>query len=94
MHSIANKELHHEPLSADEKKFLDEVVIAGGYNVLRGWYINLIAPDYHGGMFATSNYERLKDYIVADYHTTPTDERGGRLGKFAMLELAKLTWRW
>ena len=80
LESISRKELGGEALEANETKFMKEVVFAGGYGTLGGWYVKLIVPEYEGDMFAQSNYDRLKDYIVADYHTTPTDERGNPIG--------------
>jgi hypothetical protein len=79
---ISQKELDKIELIEAEKKFVESVlytrsVICGG-DPIDGWYnMKLIfkSPYSHASMDP-----RDSKYIVADYHTTPTDEMGGRVG--------------
>lgn len=88
--TIARKELAQETLSSDELTFMDEIFyniwIGGGsssgfgtgtYGGMAGWYLKLlygpyITPGVVEGPFS--------DYLVVDYHTTPTDEWGNIMG--------------
>lgn len=75
--SIANKELSGTNLSSSEIKFLKNVLTYDymcGINY-NGWYSRLFyeAWDEAGGLLK-------KDYLVADYHTAPTDEAGNTVG--------------
>jgi len=75
--TIARKELDHEPLNSDEISFMQEMIFNRGYGVLDGWYVRLIygpsyTPEWLTGPFS--------DYLVADYHTTPTDCAGNLMG--------------
>ena len=79
--TIAEKQLQGNALSAEESSFLGHIVSLGPYGVLNGWYVSLIAPDYRGRSgFDPGNFDRLKDHVVADYHTTPTDVGGNPIG--------------
>jgi len=77
--TIAQKELDGQLLGADEKYFLSKMLynnpepICGGPEHL-GWYPNLYFADFEQGEF------HREDYLVADYHTTPTDEGGAFVG--------------
>jgi len=75
--TIARKELAQEPLDSDEILFMQEIIFRGWYSVLDGWYLKLIygpsyTPEWLTGPFS--------DYLVADYHTTPTDCAGNLMG--------------
>jgi len=76
--TIARKELDGIPLAQDEVNFMLETLYRGSYGVLKGWYMLLLnGADYRPMNSPTSNYS---DYLVADYHTTPTDCAGSPLG--------------
>ena len=74
---IAQKELDNMPLNPVEQNFLssmlrEEPMCGGDYN---GWYPQLF--------FDRRNYENgllKEDQLVADYHTSPTDELGNMVG--------------
>ena len=73
--TIAQKELDGVPLSEEEITFTKQMLYRDSYGTLDGWYMFLIngIPMATGpGIFA--------DYIVADYHTTPTDSAGNVIG--------------
>jgi len=75
--NIAQKELNGTQFSAAEIQFLESMLheepICG--LVLDGWYTDLFynSWDYAEGLLK-------KDFLVADYHTTPTDEVGNMVG--------------
>ncbi len=78
LRGIARKELDGVVLEADEIKFMDEILYKGFYGVLQGWYMLLLnGTDYMPELTPTSEYS---DYLVADYHTTPTDCAGAPVG--------------
>jgi hypothetical protein len=74
---IADKELTGTVLTTEEELFLKRMIseefVCGG--VYDGWYPDLFYPrwEYDEGLLK-------KDYLVADYHTTPTDEAGNFIG--------------
>jgi hypothetical protein len=75
--SISQKEINGELISVQEKAFLKKMLFEGemcgdNYN---GWYTDLFYMDQNGidGLL-------LKNYIVADVHTAPTDEWGEPVG--------------
>jgi hypothetical protein len=71
---IARKELASTPLAEQEKQFLKRmlyVTSAGCGGTLNGWYINLHYLNEGGN---TANH------VVADVHTSPTDEYGTMVG--------------
>lgn len=83
--TIARKELTQEPLSSDEIEFMQRIFFVvdwgwgSGYTPpdLGGWYLKLLyGPSYTPGPLA----EPYSDYLVVDYHTTPTDCGGGLVG--------------
>ncbi len=76
--SISEKELNKIELSEIEKKFLKNILysnphICGGVN-LNGWYkTNLL---YQNSAIGTAS----QNFVVADYHTSPSDEDGNMVG--------------
>ena len=72
--TIAQKQLDRQPLSQSEQEFLKsmlfEVHVCG--RQLDGWYVDL----YYKG--ETDALE--KDMVVADIHTSPTDQTGNMVG--------------
>jgi hypothetical protein len=78
LETIAKKELDAVEFSKEEKKFLSSVVytVQGGCTTTYdGWYVSkLIYP--RGYISAESGTK----YIVADYHTSPSDEAGNIVG--------------
>jgi hypothetical protein len=74
--TIAVKELNNELLTEEEKNFLKSMVSEAFSCVpaYDGWYMSLFYPYYE---HASSG---APDYLVADYHTTPTDEGGTMVG--------------
>ena len=76
--TIARKELEGVSLTEDEMTFMKEMLYRGGYSVLKGWYMLLLnGPTYVPRWIGTSAFS---DYVVADYHTTPTDSAGNVIG--------------
>ncbi len=75
--TIARKELAQEPLNSDEISFMQEIIFRGSYNVLDGWYPKLIYGPSYVPAWLTGPFS---DYLVADYHTTPTDCAGNLIG--------------
>jgi hypothetical protein len=76
LNSIADKELSNIELTESEIKFLKRMISEAfscvpSYN---GWYTRLFYPYYeHEAMSGP-------DYLVADYHTAPTDAGGAMVG--------------
>jgi hypothetical protein len=74
--SVAEKELNKTELSENETKFLKKIFYSTPMcgNEIDGWYAKkLIYNSYRYG--SSSN-----NYVVADYHTSPTDELGNMVG--------------
>jgi len=76
---IAQKELDNLSLNENEKDFLKRMLYNNPEHVCGapdhvGWYPNLYYSDYDRDEF----YK--KDYLVADFHTAPTDEFGAVVG--------------
>ncbi|MFH1194738.1 MAG: DUF3160 domain-containing protein [bacterium] len=72
---IAHKELNMEHLTEKEISFLKKILFAVnacGQNYA-GWYPDLFYFENEKDMFKN-------DFLVADYHTAPTDEFGGPVG--------------
>ncbi len=76
LESIANKELNQVEFSDEEKIFLQHVVFdtPGCGGPISGWYYRLIYKDY------TIGENSFNDNIVADYHTSASDEFGSIVG--------------
>jgi hypothetical protein len=74
---IAQKELDFEPLTSDEITFMQEMIFRGWYSVLDGWYVRLIYGPSYDPQWLTGPFS---NYLVADYHTTPTDCAGNLVG--------------
>jgi hypothetical protein len=72
--TIAQKELDGTLLDSQEISFMKKILFWHGYPVMDGWYLKLL--DAVGSSFP----EEFKDYLVADYHTTPTDCGGNLMG--------------
>jgi hypothetical protein len=75
--SISQKELINLELSESEKKFLRSVIRDDSFGcgtVLNGWYPNRLV---YNSFDVQGNYGK---WIVADYHTAPTDEFGNLIG--------------
>jgi hypothetical protein len=76
---IAQKELDHLPINENEVNFLKRMLynnpehVCGGPAHI-GWYPKLYYDDFDRNEF----YK--EDYLVADYHTAPTDEFGSPIG--------------
>lgn len=75
--TIARKELNGEPFTSDEISFMQEIIFRGWYSILDGWYIKLIYGPSYVPAWLTGPFS---DYLVADYHTTPTDCAGNLIG--------------
>jgi len=75
--TIAQKELDFEPLTSDEISFMQEIIFRGWYSVLDGWYVKLIYGPSYDPQWLTGPFS---DFLVADYHTTPTDCAGNLMG--------------
>ncbi len=73
--TIAQKELDDEPLTEEEITFNKQMLYKDSYGTLEGWYIVLL----YGYPIATQT-DAFADYLVADYHTTPTDCAGNTIG--------------
>lgn len=75
--SISNKELSNIEFSDNEKSFLQKVLFEDPMcgPGISGWYQKLWFED---GGFGAMPYH--VDYLVADYHTSPTNEMGGMVG--------------
>jgi len=73
--TIAQKQLDGVPLTDEEITFTKQMLYKDSYGSLDGWYMLLL----NGYPIATSP-EAFSDYIVADYHTTPTDCAGNVIG--------------
>jgi hypothetical protein len=73
---IVSKELNNQNLSADELGFINGLPYGtkggcGGHGEPKGWYYKL----YYGNQNPNE-----PEFLVADYHTTPTDCAGNELG--------------
>jgi len=75
--TIARKELDGEPFNSDEISFMQEIIFRGSYSVLDGWYVKLIYGPSYVPAWITGPFS---DYLVADYHTVPTDGAGNLIG--------------
>jgi hypothetical protein len=75
---VAQKELDGVPLSADERRMLQSLIYDMGIcaPTVEGWYIRLL----YGGWAIGDPEGDYSDYLVADYHTTPTDCGGAAMG--------------
>ncbi|MGB6123354.1 MAG: DUF3160 domain-containing protein, partial [Bacteroidota bacterium] len=75
---VARKELDGVPLSVDEKRMLQSLIYDMGVcaPTVEGWYIRLL----YGGWAMGDPGGDYSDYLVADYHTTPTDCGGAMMG--------------
>jgi len=83
---IARKELSQELLSLDEIAFMEEIFYdywsgggsgRGDHVGMAGWYLKLL----YGPSFTPGGLDGpFSDYLVVDYHTTPTDCGGGLMG--------------
>jgi len=73
--TIAQKELDGTPLTEDEITFMKQMLYRDSYGTLDGWYMQLLYND----SIATDPVVST-DYLVADYHTTPTDCAGFIIG--------------
>jgi len=73
--TIARKELERIPLTQEEISFMQQMLYKDSYGSLNGWYMLLL----YGESIATAP-DVSADYIVADYHTTPTDCAGNVIG--------------
>lgn len=77
--SISQKELDFIEFTSEEKSFLKRLLynnpeqMCGGPEHL-GWYPSLFYEDWEQGEF------HKEDYLVADYHTAPTDAGGSFVG--------------
>ncbi len=80
LQNIADKELSNIPFSDGEISFLKRLIynnpdhMCGAPEYL-GWYPRLFY-DFSG----IEDYFHKKDFVVADYHTAPTDENGNFVG--------------
>ena len=72
LETIARKELAGEALSSEEEVFMKSLLYKDYAGQFFGWYVELIS----GFEMA----EDFTDYLVADYHTTPTDCDGSIMG--------------
>ena len=66
--TIARKELDGTLLTDEEIAYMQGMLFHGTYGDLCGWYMELL----YGFTDAQEPYDS-SDYLVADYHTTPTD---------------------
>ncbi|VAX28103.1 hypothetical protein MNBD_IGNAVI01-2956 [hydrothermal vent metagenome] len=77
--TIAQKELDNVPFSNEEKWFLERVLynnpqqVCGGPRYI-GWF-----PSLYYGDSGQAEFHK-EDYLVADYHTAPTDAGGAMVG--------------
>lgn len=79
LETIANKELNNLPINYEEENFLKRMLynnpfLACGTPQHVGWYPELYYYD-----FDQANFHKA-DYLVADYHTAPTDASGNTVG--------------
>ena len=79
LESIAVKELQNISLRVDELNFLKRMLYKNqdgmcGSPEHIGWYPKLYYDDYDGTEM------KKEDYVVADYHTAPTDRSGNVVG--------------
>jgi hypothetical protein len=70
--TIAQKELKGEALSENEINFIQSLLYKDYVGQVHGWYLDLLTGGQQSKDFS--------DYIVADYHTTPSDCGGGMMG--------------
>jgi hypothetical protein len=73
--TIAQKELDDAPLTEEEITFMRQMLFRDSYGTLDGWYMLLLY-----GLSIATNPTVSADYVVADYHTTPTDCGGNIIG--------------
>ncbi len=74
--SVAQKELKQQPISEAEKGFLSAMLYDARTNcvpVFTGWYPGLL--------YNAPQSVAVRDRIVADVHTAPTDRAGNPIGK-------------
>ena len=64
-------------LDANEVSFMQQMLFRGEYSVLDGWYPKLLYGPSYVPSWLTGPFS---DYLVADYHTTPTDCGGAAVG--------------
>ena len=78
--TIAEKELNGIAFTGEEHSFLRKMLkkMSGSGPPFDGWYTNLFYKD-----FSLNDGFLKKDFLVADYHTQPTDEFGNFVGKVA-----------
>jgi hypothetical protein len=76
--AISTKELRGGDLTAQERSFLRSMLLVENMCGTRytGWYPELL----YGQEFTVGGNDSIVDYIVADIHTSPTDEFGGAVG--------------
>jgi len=72
--TIAQKELDGTLLDTQEISFMKRTLFWHSYPVMDGWYLKLL------GLGSSSDPGSFKDFLVADYHTTPTDCGGSLMG--------------
>lgn len=76
LEAIARKELAHEALNEEEIHFIETMLtrstIGCGEIVYNGWYPSLF--------YGNRNNVAEQDFLVADVHTSPTDEEGNMVG--------------
>ncbi len=89
LESMSQKILNNQEFSADEIKFYQSAVLPGatcGGNPLSeefGWYLRLyyeFDPATFYNYTSGGSIEEADKFIVADVHTTPTDESGNTVG--------------
>ncbi len=82
LYRIAAKTLTGEALDADEAEFLQQTLRVEegcsprGYD---GWYPRLYAMVWDEGSGVSDGWLK-RDYLIADVHTSPTDEAGAMVG--------------
>jgi len=76
--TVARKELDGVPLSQDETRMLKSLLydVMGCAPTMAGWYLKLL----YGPMGMATAGGDFSDYLVADYHTTPSDCGGILMG--------------
>ncbi len=78
LETVAKKELNNTEFTQAEKDFLQEILYTKpascGGNPYDGWYYNKLL---YKGQYPAGEYS---DYVVADYHTAPSDESGMEVG--------------
>ena len=82
--TIAAKELNYQPLDENEIHFLRQMLFESencGAPVFNGWYVQL---------YYNSDDAIVKDFIVADVHTQPTDSAGNLVGKLLHVGVGKI----